>query len=302
MNTNVIDANAMDAIKVDDIKLEIANAIDANVIDTNAIDANAIDANDIKLYFKPETNQEPEKPNITTIILKCLEYSNDAYGVEDKTKLEKLQHKEFANSLFNRVNLYYEIIDDAIFIAFRGTVTIYDVINDINFIKAKMDEITTTDVYVHRGFYQDFKDIKSFLRDLIEEEKAKNVKNIYFTGHSRGSSICTISCAYIKTEFPDLNIYNIGFGSPRIGCEQFVNYYNHLMRDTTYLFREEFDIVAKLPIYGYGDLMNQYMIKNNKVVSLYHPIEDDEIIDMIESRIQYHRLEVYQKCDYCVLP
>jgi hypothetical protein len=290
MNTNAIDANAIDA-----------NAIDANAkaIDANA-NAKAIEVNDIELDFKSEQEQEPKKTNITSIILKCLEYSNDAYGVDDPNT--KLQHKEFANSLFNRVNLYYEIMNDSIFIAFRGTVTIYDVINDINFIKAKMDEITTTDVYVHRGFYHDFKDIKSFLRDLIEDEKEKSVKNIYFTGHSRGSSICTISSVFIKTEFPDLNVYNIGFGCPRIGCEQFTNYYNKLLRDTTYLFREEFDIVAKLPIYGYGDLMNQYMIKNNKVVSLYHPIDDDEIIDMIESRIKYHRLEVYQKCDYSVLP
>ena len=48
--------------------------------------------------------------------------------------------------------------------------------------------------------------------------------------------------------------------------------------------------------------MKYNVIKNNKVVSLYHPIDDDEIIDMIESRIKYHRLEVYQKCDYSVLP
>ena len=253
-----------------------------------------IDANDIKIEIV-----DTSASSITEIILKCLEYSNEAYGAGVPNT--KLLHKEFANSIFNRVNFYYDRSEFGnLFIAIRGTVTIYDIMNDINFIQTKMDDdcLETKDLSVHRGFYQDFKDIKSFLRELVEEEKYKSLKNIYFTGHSRGSSICTISSVYIKTVFPELNVYNIGFGCPRIGCEKFTDYYNTLLRDTTYLFREEFDIVTKLPIYGYGDLMNQYMIQNNKVVSLYHPIDDDEIIDMIESRLKYHRLEVYQKCDY----
>jgi len=256
-----------------------------------------MNTDEIKIEIIDDVTAEKSKSNITNIILKCLDYSNDAYGVGDPNT--KLQHKEFANSIFNRVNLYYDRSEFGnLFISIRGTVTIYDIMNDINFIQTKMDEITTEDLSVHRGFYQDFKDIKIFLRELVEEEKEKSLKNIYFTGHSRGSSICTISSVYIKTVFPELNVYNIGFGCPRIGCEKFTDYYNTLLRDTTYLFREEFDIVTKLPIYGYGDLMNQYMIKNNKVVSLYHPIDDDEMIDMIESRLKYHRLEVYQKCDY----
>jgi predicted lipase len=171
--------------------------------------------------------------------------------------------------------------------------------NDINFIQEKMDEIKIEkDVYVHKGFYQDFKDIKEYLSEFIFEQILSGVTNIYFTGHSRGSSVSTLSSIYIKNLYPSINVYNIGFGCPRIGCEKFTDYYNILLRDTTYLFREDFDIVTRLPIYKYGDLMNQYVIKNNKVVSKYNPNEDDGVIDIIESSLKYHRLEIYKKCDY----
>ena len=109
MDTNAIDANANGIANANEIDAN-ANEIDANGIanaNANGIaNANAIDAievNDIELDFKSEQEQEPKKTNITSIILKCLEYSNDAYGVDDPNT--KLQHKEFANSLFNRVNL-----------------------------------------------------------------------------------------------------------------------------------------------------------------------------------------------------
>jgi predicted lipase len=267
-----------------------------------------IDANDIKIEII-----DSRPLSINEIILKCLEYSNDAYGVDTSSNANSaarssLIHKEFTNSIFNRVNLYYDKSEFGnLFIAIRGTVTMYDIMNDINFIQTKMEiekaeQSEKEDLLVHSGFYQDFKDIKSFLRELITEEKEKSLKNIYFTGHSRGSGICTLSSIYIKTEFPELNVFNIGFGCPRIGCQKFTNYYNKLMRDTTYLFREDEDIVTRVPIYGYGDLMNQYVIKDNKVVSKYKPGEDDGIINMIESNFHYHRLENYKKCDYTNIP
>jgi predicted lipase len=289
------------------IKIEInekTREIELNEIDLNDIKieinekTREIELNDINIEIKETTNTVK---NIITpireIILKCLEYSNDAYGVNPNTKLI---HKQFANSIFSRVDLYYERTDNNnLYIAIRGTVTLYDVMNDINFIQEKMDEIKIEkDVYVHKGFYQDFKDIKAYLCEFIFEQILSGVTNIYFTGHSRGSSVSTLSSIYIKNLYPSINVYNIGFGCPRLGCEKFTDYYNILLRDTTYLFREDFDIVTRLPIYKYGDLMNQYVIKNNKVVSKYNPNEDDGVIDIIESSLKYHRLEIYKKCDY----
>jgi hypothetical protein len=271
--------------------------IKIEINEENDIELKEIDINDIQIEIinKKDTN-------IIEMILKCLKYSDDAYGVNKETTLT---HKTFENNIFNRVDLYYERINNNIFIAIRGTVTIYDIMNDINFIQEKMDfdnnNKDTEEIYVHKGFYRDFKDIKNFLIELINENLSTGVINIYFTGHSRGSSVSTLSSIYIKTLYPNLNIYNIGFGCPRLGCEKFANYYNNMMKDTTYLFRIEQDIVTKVPIYGYYDILNQFIIKNNKIISIYEPSSEslqDNIIEIVESNLEHHKLINYINCDY----
>jgi hypothetical protein len=281
--TREIELNEID---LNDIKIEIANEMGSAATHANEMGSAASHAN--------------VKNNITPIILKCLKYSDDAYGVNKDTTLT---HKTFEKNIFSRVDLYYERIDNVLFIAIRGTVTIYDVMNDIKLIQEnmEMDKSDIPDIKVHKGFHQDFKDIKPFLREFIQENLSTGVTNIYFTGHSRGSSISTLSALYIKTlyPYPDLNVYNIGFGCPRLGCEIFADYYNKLMRETTYLFREELDIVTKLPIYGYYDIFNQYIIKDKKVISKYE--SRDSIVEVVESNLEHHRLKNYMDCDY-ILP
>lgn len=304
-----------DGIDTKYIKIEIDEK-------TREIELDEIDLNDIKIEITDISASTTKymiscpQQTITDIILKCLKYSNDAYGVNKDTTLT---HKLFDNNIFNRVDLYYERIDSDLFIAIRGTVTMYDVINDINFIQEEMDmsdienatasataSATTSatalvpTMKVHKGFHQDFKDIKKFLKEFINENlSASGITNLYFTGHSRGSSVSTLSAIYIKTAYPQLNVYNIGFGCPRLGCEVFANYYNKMLRDTTYLFREEKDIVTKLPIYGYYDIMNQYIVRNHRVVSKYQ--QSDTVIEFMDSGLDHHRLINYMNCNY-ILP
>lgn len=240
-------------------------------------------------------DKEKEDNKLTNIILKCLEYSNESY---EKNTSTKLVHKSFKNNIFNDVELYYERDEENLFIAIRGTATIYDCINDINCIQERIsiEECNEKDINVHKGFNEDFKCIKVFLKELVGESVLMGIKNVYFTGHSRGSSICSLSSIYIKIIYKELNIYNIGFGCPRLGNKDFTVFYNNLMSEKTYLFREEYDIITRIPIYGYYDIMNQYVIKNNKIYSKYEP--NNNIIKFIESGIESHKLTNYMKCDY----
>jgi predicted lipase len=227
------------------------------------------------------------------MIIKCLENSNLSYD-------DNIRHKEFNNSKFNNVRLYIERKEDKMIISIRGTVTMYDIVNDIDCFQEKMDEeeLIKENLLVHNGFYKDFKEIKKYLKELIKKEIIeKKRKQIYFTGHSRGSAISTFSSLYIKTVFPELEVYNIGFGCPRVGNKEFVDYYNKNMRDNTYLFRTEFDIVPKVPIYNYYDIMNQYVIKDNKVF-IYE--ETDNIVDLIHSGLEFHKIIYYNSCNYCL--
>ena len=115
--TREIELNEID---LNDIKIEIANEMGSTASHANEMGSAASHAN--------------VKNNITPIILKCLKYSDNAYGVNKDTTLT---HKTFEKNIFSRVDLYYERIDNVLFIAIRGTVTIYDVMNDINLIQEK---------------------------------------------------------------------------------------------------------------------------------------------------------------------
>jgi hypothetical protein len=243
----------------------------------------------IPLAIEHIKNDNIDNDPTLELIVKCLEYSNLSYD-------DSIIHKRFESSIFNNVALYSEINDGNLFISIRGTVTMYDIVNDINCLQVKMDEdeFAKENMYVHKGFYNDFREIKTYLRELFTN--IKGVQYVIFTGHSRGSAISTFSSMYIKTLFPELTIYNIGFGCPRLGNGSFVNYYNKTMRENTFLFKSEFDIVTKLPIYQYYDIMDQYIIRDYKIVSKNTP--DDSFSDMLHSSLEYHKIKYYSKCDF----
>jgi hypothetical protein len=224
------------------------------------------------------------------LIVKCLEYSTLSYD-------DSIIHKRFESSIFNNVALYSERRDGYFFISIRGTVTMYDIANDIDFLQVKMDEedeLVKENMYVHKGFYADFREIKTYLRELFTNIQSQ--QPIIFTGHSRGSAISTFSAMYIKTLFPELTVYNIGFGCPRLGNEEFVKYYNKTMRENTYLFKTELDLITKVPIYNYYDIMDQYIIRDDKIISKNTP--DDTFTDILHSSFEYHKLKYYSKCDF----
>jgi hypothetical protein len=243
----------------------------------------------IPLAIEHIKNDKIEDDPTLELIVKCLEYSKLSYD-------DSIIHKRFERSIFNNVALYSERNDGNLFISIRGTVTMYDIANDINCLQVKMDEdeFAKENMYVHKGFYNDFREIKTYLREFFTN--IKGVQYVIFTGHSRGSAISTFSSMYIKTLFPELTIYNIGFGCPRLGNGSFVNYYNKTMRENTFLFKSEFDIVTKLPIYQYYDIMDQYIIRDYKIVSKNTP--DDSFSDMLHSSLEYHKIKYYSKCDF----
>lgn len=287
---SISEASGSDTISIDDIEIEIDTVKEQWInIHTNTA-ANSYNGVSItKVEYPTGVNGvSPYDDPTLELVIKCIEYSSLSYD-------DNIIHKRFESSIFNNVALYSERRDGYFFISIRGTVTMYDIANDIDFLQVKMDEedeLSKENMYVHKGFYADFREIKTYLKELLT-----NIKQpVIFTGHSRGSAISTFSAMYIKTLFPELTVYNIGFGCPRLGNEEFVKYYNKTMRENTYLFKAELDIITKMPIYGYYDIMNQYTIRDNKVVSKNAP--DDSFTDILHSSFEYHKLKYYSKCDF----
>jgi len=76
-----------------------------------------------------------------------------------------------------------------------------------------------------------------------------NVKNIIISGHSLGGALATLSAVYIKSKYPALNITVYTYASPRVGNNEFYNYYTQLGLDKrTFRFFSSHDLVPKVPL------------------------------------------------------
>jgi hypothetical protein len=228
-------------------------------------------------------------------ILKFYNIANLSYYDTDKWDNKNVIYKKFDSHILNIVHLYHYYENDELYIAIRGSDSISDIIDDIDIYKVAFKEIDN-DLYVHNGFYTDFCEIKNYLEEIIQNKK---INSIFFTGHSKGSAICTLSALYIKYKYSDINIYNIGFGCPRIGGSKFANLYNTLLSSTTYLIRMRYDLIPKLPIYDYYDINNQYILENNNI-SLYKINNNiiNNTINIIKSDLKHHELISYKNCDF----
>lgn len=218
----------------------------------------------------------------------CLKIAELAYYTIEKWDIKDVIYKQFNSCMFDLVHVYHYYENDDLYISIRGSDCFSDILDDIDIYKVNFEELKDEKIYVHKGFYTDFCEIKNYIEEIINNKK---INSIYLTGHSKGSAIATLTSIYIASIFNNIKIYNIGFGCPRVGCEKFINYYNKLLSETTYLIRTEKDIVPQLPIYDYYDVTNQYIIENNKIV-LYKP--KDSIENIIHSNFEYHKLCYYK--------
>ena len=128
-------------------------------------------------------------------------------------------------------------------IACRGTEA-----NEWNDIQADANALTAlaeTVGKVHRGFKREVDDLWPYLEDALTNNK----KTLWFTGHSLGGAMATISAgrcllSHIRSEPAGLYTY----GSPRVGDKQYVNYTNI----PHYRWVNNNDIVARVPPFWLG--------------------------------------------------
>lgn len=105
-----------------------------------------------------------------------------------------------------------------IVVACRGTEP-----NDWNDVKADVNVlmvVAETVGRVHRGFKQEVDDLWPQLEDLIADDKRK----LWFTGHSLGGAMATISagrCFLAHIPATPEGVYT--FGAPRVGTKRYIN-------------------------------------------------------------------------------
>lgn len=114
--------------------------------------------------------------------------------------------------------------DDVLWVVFRGSSNVEDMLASID---VRVAYGGMEDVYLHRGFYEQFQSVESVLAEWLDRHVQDGVKTIVFTGHSLGSSLAQIAAAWYgaRAVNPALRIVCHTFGCPRTGNTGFVEWF-----------------------------------------------------------------------------
>ena len=139
--------------------------------------------------------------------------------------------------------------DNTLVFAFRGTeLKLDDIKTDLDFLK-----VDTSHGKVHAGFLSAYEDFKPKIE--ADYNMLSSGRRVYFTGHSLGSALATLSIDDLgKAED---SLYT--FGSPRVGCSAFATQFNKRFKNT-FRYRNENDIVTREPmaLLGYRHVGDSY--------------------------------------------
>lgn len=139
--------------------------------------------------------------------------------------------------------------DNTLIFAFRGTeLKIDDIKTDLDLRKEE-----TSYGKIHVGFLNAYEDIKSKIK--IDYDMLSKGRKVYFTGHSLGAALATLSLNDLgKSED---SLYT--FGSPRIGCSNFAKQFNERFKNT-FRYRNQNDIITREPmaLLGYCAVGDSY--------------------------------------------
>jgi triacylglycerol lipase len=138
--------------------------------------------------------------------------------------------------------------DGDIVVAFKGSSTPRDFLQDAKFMMRKLGWMTnSTPIMAHAGFLEDFTAIDVIVINQIKACLDVNSRaKIYVTGHSLGGALA-ILCALelYRQKLPIAGVYT--FGQPRVGNALFSAIYDNDLHAVTYRIVNQNDIVPRTP-------------------------------------------------------
>jgi hypothetical protein len=176
-----------------------------------------------------------------------------------------------------------------VYIIFRGTEDIQDLLADLDIRKVKLPNNAT----VHRGFYEQFEAIKIPLTHDIERKRG--TKEIMFCGHSLGGALATYAAAYFGNLFKNENIVKcVTFGSPRVGCQKFVKWFESSVSEFWRVTNKK-DLITCVPVTRRFTHTSNCLCLNDKLFDVLH--DDHKIskrlLKLVSSSIHEHSCDVY---------
>ncbi len=141
-------------------------------------------------------------------------------------------------------------------IVLRGTVTVNEWLNNINYRLVPFHVLDSQYGNVHNGFRDIYKGIRGRYRELVNQFDVETP--LYLVGHSLGGAVSQLAALDIAIQSPErashLQVYD--YGAPRVGDSLFAEVYNHLV-GTSYRIVNVCDVVPYIPFEEIGIPINQ---------------------------------------------
>ena len=150
----------------------------------------------------------------------------------------------------NDCEVYCVKYDNNLFIIFRGTESLRDVLSDLNIV---MEPLLVKGIaklpYVHNGFLKQLDSVTNNLERTISEFKRDEPSgSIILCGHSLGGAIATIAALKYTLKF-EIPAYCVTFGSPRAGDSTFCELFDEKIMLSIRIVNEDDPIpLVPLPI------------------------------------------------------
>lgn len=154
-------------------------------------------------------------------------------------------------------------------LVFRGSHSIKNFIQDIQFLKSDMELDGYDGVYVASGFYKAYMALVDRIAVSLENILANNpgINQIYIAGHSLGASLSSIAAIDLKQRLGYNIVGSYTFGSPRTGNIDFSELYQKVIGNTR-RFTNAGDIVPHLPpiLFGFRHVLRENWINGSNIV------------------------------------
>lgn len=121
---------------------------------------------------------------------------------------------------------YVGYASNTIYVVFRGTTNLKNVLVDISFSKDRVWS-DQSDAKVHSGFGKSWKALSGQILDSINTARSRcsSCTRVFFIGHSLGGAIATIAAVdYARQKPSSVSVQSLTLGSPRVGNDDFAEY------------------------------------------------------------------------------
>lgn len=173
----------------------------------------------------------------------CIKAAMASQGFSNFKFFEK-QYETFIRGQPKSTEAYIAGNTENIIVAFRGTQEPKDFLTNMQFFLTE-----TPYGNVHHGFYKALNEVWDEMLQTIESFRNNN-QAIWFCGHSLGAALATLAVAeYVLVKQKSINgLYTIG--QPRTGNLEFAAQFDAKLKNQSFRFVNNADIVTRNPIPG----------------------------------------------------